>query len=49
MLHYLAQRDGISVDHVLTPELEDLACVPAEELRAEAPGFALATGWAWES
>ena len=44
MLHYLAQRDGTSVDHVLTRELEDLACVHAEELRTAVPGFALAQG-----
>ena len=45
MLQYLARQEGTSVDHVLTRELEDVACVHAEELRAAVPGFGLAMAW----
>jgi hypothetical protein len=45
MLHYLARRDGTSVDQVLARELEDVACAHSEELAAAVPGFALALAW----
>ena len=45
MLRYLAERDGTSVDDVLTRELEDIACTHARELAAAVPGFELALGW----
>jgi hypothetical protein len=45
MLRYLARRDGTSVDHVLTRELEDVASANAEELTAALPGFAGAMVW----
>jgi hypothetical protein len=45
MLHYLAQRQGTSVDDVLTRELEDVACAHAEELAAAVPGFGFALAW----
>ncbi|HYI08461.1 MAG TPA: hypothetical protein VEK57_05290 [Thermoanaerobaculia bacterium] len=45
MLWYLAQRDGTSVDQVLTRELEDVACAHSEELAVGVPGFALALAW----
>ncbi len=48
MLHFLARRAGMSVDHVLTRELEDVACVHAEELRAAVPGFGAAMAWPGE-
>jgi len=44
MLRELARREGTSVDHVLTRELEDVASVYAEEL-AGVPGFAMAMQW----
>jgi len=37
----LARREGTSVDHVLTRELEDVASAYSEEL-AGVPGFAMA-------
>jgi len=40
----LARREGTSVDHVLTRELEDVASAYAEEL-AGVPGFAKAMQW----
>ena len=45
MLRYLAEREGTSVDQVLTRELEDVACAHSEELAAAVPGFALALAW----
>jgi len=45
MLRYLAQRDGTTVDEVLTRELEDVACAHSEELAAAVPGLGIALGW----
>ncbi|HEY0144533.1 MAG TPA: hypothetical protein VGF48_26855 [Thermoanaerobaculia bacterium] len=45
MLRYLARRDGTTVDHVLTRELEDVACTHSEELAAALPGFVAALEW----
>ena len=45
MLRYLAQRDGTTVDEVLTRELEDVACAHSEELAAAVPGLEIALGW----
>ena len=45
MLHALAQRNGTTVDEVLTRELEDVACAHAEELAALVPGFDAAMAW----
>jgi len=45
MLRYLARRDGTSVDHVLSRELEDVACTHSEELAAVVPGFEAALSW----
>jgi hypothetical protein len=45
MLRYLAQRDGTTVDEVLTRGLEDMACAHSEELAAVVPGFETALGW----
>ena len=45
MLRYLAERNGTSVDAVLTAELEDVACAHAEELAAAVPGFDMAMVW----
>lgn len=45
MLRYLARRDGTSVDHVLSRELEDVACAHSEELAAAVPGFGAALSW----
>jgi lambda repressor-like predicted transcriptional regulator len=45
MLRYLAERNGTSVDDVLTRELEDVACAHAEELAAAVPGFDTAMIW----
>lgn len=45
MLRYLAEKDGTSVDAVLTRELEDVAGAHAEELAASVPGFELALKW----
>jgi hypothetical protein len=44
MLRELARREGTSVDHVLTRELEDVASAHADEL-AGVPGFAMAMQW----
>jgi hypothetical protein len=41
----LAQRDGTTVDEVLTRGLEDMACAHSEELAAVVPGFETALGW----
>ena len=45
MLRYLAERQGTSVDEVLTRELEDVACAHSEELAAAVPGFEIALAW----
>ena len=45
MLRYLAQRDGTSVDEVLTRELEGIAGGYAEELATAVDGFELALRW----
>lgn len=45
MLRYLARREGTSVDHVLTRELEDVASAYGEELAAAVPSVALALQW----
>lgn len=45
MLHYLARRNGTSVDRVLALELEDLACSHAAELTTVVPGFSAALAW----
>jgi hypothetical protein len=45
MLRYLAEKDGTSVDEVLTRELEDVASAHAEELAAAVAGFELALTW----
>jgi hypothetical protein len=44
-LQYLAGRDGTTVSHVLTRELEDIASVVAAEARALFPGLAAAIEW----
>jgi len=44
MLRELARREGTSVDHVLTRELEDGASAYAEEL-AGVLGLAMAMQW----
>lgn len=45
ILHVLAQRNGTTVDEVLTRELEDVACAHAEELAVLLPGFEAAMAW----
>jgi len=45
MLRALARRNGMTVDEVLTRELEDVACAHAEELAALVPGFDAAMAW----
>src|SRR4051812_43984155 len=45
MLHYLARRDGTTVDDVLARELEDVACAHAEELAGVVAGFEAALAW----
>jgi hypothetical protein len=45
MLHWLAKRDGTSVDTVLARELEDVASAHAEELVGVVPGFKMAMAW----
>lgn len=45
MLRWLARRNVMSVDDVLTRELEDVACVHAEELASALPGFEAALAW----
>ncbi|HEV7426919.1 MAG TPA: hypothetical protein VGQ46_11175 [Thermoanaerobaculia bacterium] len=44
MREVLPRREGTSVDHVLTRELEDVASAHAEELGGVA-GFAMAMQW----
>ena len=45
MLRVLAERQGTSVDDVLSRELEGIACGYAEELRESVPGFGEAMAW----
>lgn len=45
MLHYFGRRDGLSVDAVLTRELEDVAASYSDELKREVPGFGEAMHW----
>jgi len=45
MLRYLAEKDGTSVDEVLTRELEGVAGSYSEELATAVAGFELALGW----
>lgn len=45
MLRWLANREGTSVDQVLTRELEDVACAHAEELATALPWFHDALAW----
>lgn len=45
MLRYLAEKDGTSVDDVLTRELEGVAGSYSEELAAAVAGFELALRW----
>ncbi len=40
----LAQRHGVSVDEILTRELEDVACAHAEELADAVPSLATGLG-----
>lgn len=44
MLHYFAEQERTTVDHVLTRELDDLASANAEKLSAAIPGFGAALG-----
>lgn len=44
MLHYFAEQERTTVNHVLTRELDDLASANAEELSAAIPGFGVALG-----
>jgi hypothetical protein len=45
MLRVLAERQGTSVDDVLSRELEGIACGYAEELRESVPRFGEAMAW----
>jgi hypothetical protein len=45
MLRYLAQRDGTSIDDVLTRELDGVAGSYSEELATAVAGFELALRW----
>ena len=45
VLRELARRDGISIDAVLTRELEDVASAHAEELATVLPELASALAW----
>ena len=42
MLRYFADRDGTSVDTVLSGQLDDVASAHSEELTEHLPGFAAA-------
>ena len=44
MLVALAQRHGVSVDEIVTRELEDVACAHAEELADAVPSLAIGLG-----
>jgi hypothetical protein len=44
-LQYLVGRDGTTVSHVFTRELEDVASVVAVEIAARLPGLAAAFEW----
>jgi hypothetical protein len=45
MLRVLAQREGTSVDAILTRELEDVVSAHAEELAAAMPELGMALAW----
>lgn len=45
MLRHLARRRGVSVDDVLSRELEDVACAHVDELVPEMPELAAALAW----
>ncbi len=45
MLRYFARRRETTVDDVLARELEDVACVHAEELAGAVAGFEAALAW----
>jgi len=45
ILRVLAQREGTSVDAILTRELEDLDSAHAEELAAAIPELGMALAW----
>ena len=45
MLRWLARRHETTVDEVLTRELEDVACVHAEELASGVAGLETAFAW----
>jgi hypothetical protein len=45
MLHYFAQREGRTIDEVLSRELEGLASANSEELAEALPDFAAALSW----
>jgi hypothetical protein len=45
MLRVLAQREGTSVDAILTRELEDVASAHAEELASAMPELGMALAW----
>lgn len=45
MLRVLAQREGTSVDAILTRELDDLASAHAEELASAMPELGMALAW----
>jgi len=45
MLRVLAQREGTSVDAILTRELDDVASAHAEELAAAMPELEMALAW----
>lgn len=44
MLVALAQRHGVSVDEIVTREMEDVACAHAEELADVVPSLAIGLG-----
>ena len=45
MLVALAQRHGVSIDEIVTRELEDVACAHAEELADVVPSLAIGLGF----
>jgi hypothetical protein len=49
MLVALAERQGTSVDDILTRELDDVACAYAEELAAVMPALSAALAWPGEA
>jgi hypothetical protein len=46
MLIALARRHGVSVDEIVSRELEDVACAHAEELGDAVPSLAIGLGYA---